>query len=85
MGYAARLGSDCAFFCQDNPMMGTGRGEILSPAPVSLKGYFLLLIKPPVHVSTAGGLCRNNAADSFSWAGHTPSNICFGVERQTAE
>jgi 4-diphosphocytidyl-2-C-methyl-D-erythritol kinase len=53
MGFAAHLGSDCAFFCQDNAMMGTGRGEILSPAPVSLKGYFLLLIKPPVHVSTA--------------------------------
>lgn len=53
MGYAARLGSDCAFFCQDHAMMGTGRGEILSPASVSPKGYFLILIKPPVHVSTA--------------------------------
>ncbi|HQQ97325.1 MAG TPA: 4-(cytidine 5'-diphospho)-2-C-methyl-D-erythritol kinase [Cyclobacteriaceae bacterium] len=53
MGYAARLGSDCAFFCQDRAMMGRGRGEILSPANASLKGYFLMLIKPPVHVSTA--------------------------------
>jgi 4-diphosphocytidyl-2-C-methyl-D-erythritol kinase len=53
MEYAAQLGSDCAFFCQDKPMMGSGRGEVLSPAAVSLKGYFLVLIKPPVHVSTA--------------------------------
>lgn len=53
MEHAARLGSDCAFFCQDDAMMGSGRGEILSPSPVSLKGYFLWLIKPAVHVSTA--------------------------------
>lgn len=53
MQYAARLGSDCAFFCQDNAMMGHGRGEVLSPSQISLKGYFLLLIKPAVHVSTA--------------------------------
>lgn len=29
--YAARLGSDCAFFIYNRPMMGTGRGEILEP------------------------------------------------------
>ena len=29
IGYAAKLGSDCAFFIQDQPMIGTGRGEIL--------------------------------------------------------
>lgn len=53
MAYAAQLGSDCAFFIQDKPMMGTGRGEILQPASLSLKGKYLVLIKPPVHVSTA--------------------------------
>lgn len=30
-GYAARLGSDCAFFVYNRPMFGEGRGEILSP------------------------------------------------------
>ena len=30
-GYAARLGSDCAFFIYNRPMFGEGRGEILSP------------------------------------------------------
>jgi 4-diphosphocytidyl-2-C-methyl-D-erythritol kinase len=29
--YAARLGSDCAFFIFDRPMVGTGRGDILKP------------------------------------------------------
>ena len=28
--YAARLGSDCAFFIYNRPMIGEGRGEILS-------------------------------------------------------
>ena len=27
--YAARLGSDCAFFLHDRPMFGSGRGEVL--------------------------------------------------------
>ena len=30
-GYAARLGSDCAFFIYNRPMIGEGRGEILTP------------------------------------------------------
>ncbi len=29
--YAARLGSDCAFFIYNRPMLGRGRGEILEP------------------------------------------------------
>src|SRR3546814_17921849 len=32
--------------------MGTGRGEILSPANVSLKGKFAVIIKPEVNIST---------------------------------
>ncbi|MEO7991082.1 MAG: 4-(cytidine 5'-diphospho)-2-C-methyl-D-erythritol kinase [Chryseolinea sp.] len=53
MSYAASLGSDCAFFIQDKPMMGSGRGEVLTEIDVRLKGKFLMLIKPEVHVSTA--------------------------------
>jgi 4-diphosphocytidyl-2-C-methyl-D-erythritol kinase len=50
--YAAALGSDCSFFVDPRPQMGLGRGEQLQPASVSLKGYFLVIVKPPVHVST---------------------------------
>jgi len=50
--YAAQLGSDCSFFIQDEPMLGTGRGEILNPISVNLAGYYLVLVKPNVHVST---------------------------------
>lgn len=51
--YAAQLGSDCAFFLEDKPKIGTGRGEILSRVLLDLAGWFLVLIKPDVHVSTA--------------------------------
>ena len=50
--YAARLGSDCAFFISNTPALATGRGEVLSPVSLSLKGYTILLVKPDVSVST---------------------------------
>ncbi len=52
-GFASKLGSDCSFFIEDNPMLGRGRGEQLEGLPLSLKGYYLVLIKPDIHVSTA--------------------------------
>ncbi|MBO4755241.1 MAG: 4-(cytidine 5'-diphospho)-2-C-methyl-D-erythritol kinase [Bacteroidales bacterium] len=52
--YAARLGSDCAFFIYNTPMMGSGRGEILEPFPLDLKGLRLEVIVPEgISVSTA--------------------------------
>ena len=51
--YAAQLGSDCAFFVYNTPMLATGRGEILEPVAVNLSGYELLVVKPPLSVSTA--------------------------------
>lgn len=51
--YASAVGSDCAFFIQDGPMAGVGRGEILKPITVSLSGKFMVLVKPEVHVATA--------------------------------
>ncbi len=51
--YAALLGSDCAFFIGDAPMLGTGRGEVLHPVDLTLKGYYLVLSNPGIHVSTA--------------------------------
>ena len=51
--YAARLGSDCAFFISNSPSIATGRGEILNPISLSLKGYTILLVKPDIAVSTA--------------------------------
>ena len=35
--YAAALGSDCAFFIYNRPMLGTGRGEVSDPAPYPMR------------------------------------------------
>ena len=50
--YASQLGSDCSFFIQDHAMMGIGKGEITEQSVVNLKGYWLVLVKPAVHIST---------------------------------
>lgn len=50
--YAARLGADCAFFIQNRPTFAEGIGNIFSPISLSLKSYYLVLIKPNVFVST---------------------------------
>jgi 4-diphosphocytidyl-2-C-methyl-D-erythritol kinase len=51
--YAAHLGSDCAFFTQDQPMIGTGRGEVLEPVALDLQGKYIAICKPDIHISTA--------------------------------
>ena len=64
VSYASRLGSDCAFFLYGRPAFGTGKGDILEPLTLSLAGYHILLVKPPVFVSTA---------DAYSSV--TPQNV----------
>lgn len=51
--YAARLGSDCPFFIANKPSIATGRGDVLTPIALSLRGYTVLLVKPQVSISTA--------------------------------
>lgn len=50
--YSSQLGSDCSFFIHNTPCIASGRGELLEPFDISLKGYHLLLIHPGIHVST---------------------------------
>lgn len=50
--FAAKLGSDCPFFIENTAQIATGRGEILEPFPLDLKGYFLKIINLGIHVST---------------------------------
>lgn len=62
MSYAAKLGSDCPFFVRNEPMLVTGRGEILTPltgAAISkaLKNLkenytFQIIFSPDCFVST---------------------------------
>lgn len=51
--YASRLGSDCAFFIYNRPMIGEGRGEILTEYPIDLGDLNLQVLTPEgVSVST---------------------------------
>lgn len=49
---AAELGSDTAFFVRNTPQLCTGRGEMMTPFPLDLKGLTLVIIKPEESVST---------------------------------
>ena len=50
---ASGLGSDCPFFLDHLPQLATGRGEILEPISLDLKGLWLVLVNPGVHVPTS--------------------------------
>ena len=49
---AARLGADCPFFILSSPAYAEGIGERLQPLALSLKGWWLAVVRPPVPVST---------------------------------
>ncbi|HEX2395757.1 MAG TPA: 4-(cytidine 5'-diphospho)-2-C-methyl-D-erythritol kinase [Bacteroidales bacterium] len=51
--YASRLGSDCAFFIKNRPMLGFGRGNLfkeINPIPADLE---IIIVHPGIHISTA--------------------------------
>lgn len=49
---AARLGSDCAFFIYNRPMMVSGRGEILVPYEIDVTKFRIEVTNPGIHVAT---------------------------------
>lgn len=55
---ALQLGSDCPFFLHPVPSLAGGRGELLEPIEVPLRGYKIWLLHPGVHVSTAAAFAQ---------------------------
>ena len=53
--YASRLGSDCSFFIYNRPMIGEGRGEILSEVDfdLSIEGSFDLQVITPAGIAVS--------------------------------
>ena len=82
--YAARLGSDCAFFIYCRPMFATGRGEILEPFDIDLSAYELQVEIPvgpsgaPVAVSTReaySGIVPRDQWPSAGGVGGCPGTV----------
>ena len=46
------IGADCAFFLYNTPCMATGIGEKIRPVDFSWAGKRMVMVKPPVSVST---------------------------------
>ncbi|WP_231491467.1 4-(cytidine 5'-diphospho)-2-C-methyl-D-erythritol kinase [Pedobacter sp. Leaf170] len=51
--YARKLGADCAFFIQNKPVYAFNKGDEFEKCEIDLSAWFKVLVKPPVHVSTA--------------------------------
>ncbi|MCL1938611.1 MAG: 4-(cytidine 5'-diphospho)-2-C-methyl-D-erythritol kinase [Candidatus Azobacteroides sp.] len=56
--YAGFLGADCPFFIQNRPVFAEETGNVFTPVTISLKGYYLVLVKPDIHVSTQEAYAR---------------------------
>jgi 4-diphosphocytidyl-2-C-methyl-D-erythritol kinase len=52
IGYARRLGSDCAFFILNRPMFCFGKGDEFEPTDLTLAGKWLVMVNPGIHIST---------------------------------
>ncbi len=50
--YAAQLGSDCPMFIKNKPVLAEGRGELLSSLTLDLSAYCIVVIIPPITIST---------------------------------
>ncbi|WDF54118.1 4-(cytidine 5'-diphospho)-2-C-methyl-D-erythritol kinase [Mucilaginibacter sp. KACC 22063] len=51
--YARQLGADCAFFIENKPVYAFDKGDQFLPVELDLSNYVIVLVMPPVHVSTA--------------------------------
>ena len=77
IGYAARLGADCAFFIKAQPAYAEGLGEKLQPISIDLSGYKMLVVRPNIPVSTK---------EAFSLiTPQVPKKNCLDIVRQPIE
>ncbi|RNI31466.1 4-(cytidine 5'-diphospho)-2-C-methyl-D-erythritol kinase [Rufibacter latericius] len=51
--YARQLGSDCAFFIRNQPVLTIEKGDVFEPIPLDLTGWHLLLVYPNLAINTA--------------------------------
>ncbi len=56
--YARRLGSDCAFFIRNRPVLAVEKGDIFEEISLSLAGTGCVVVYPNLHISTAEAYAR---------------------------
>ena len=57
-GYARRLGSDCAFFIQNKPVLAEEKGDVFEEIDLRLTGTGCVVVYPNLHISTAEAYAR---------------------------
>lgn len=50
--YARQLGSDCAFFIQNKPVLAVERGDVFQEIDLVLRGTGCVVVYPKLHIST---------------------------------
>lgn len=93
LGYARRLGADCSFFIESKPVFAFEIGDEFEPIKLDLSTYKIVLVMPPVHVSTGeayGGVKPAPVKDSLielinlpvaSWKNHIKNDFEVSVFR----
>ena len=56
--YARRLGSDCAFFIQNKPVLAVEKGDVFEEIELQLTGAGCVVVYPNIHISTAEAYAR---------------------------
>ena len=56
--YARRLGADCAFFLENQPVLAIGKGDEFQPLALDLRGTPCVVVWPGVAISTAEAYAR---------------------------
>jgi 4-diphosphocytidyl-2-C-methyl-D-erythritol kinase len=77
IGYAARLGADCAFFIKSTPCYAEGIGERLQPVDLDLSGWYIGVVRPDIPVPTKEAFSRIRP--------HYPAKNCREVVQQPVE
>lgn len=51
--YARQLGSDCAFFIENKPVLAVGKGDVFESVELDLSGFSCVVVYPGLHITTA--------------------------------
>ncbi len=75
INYCKKLGADCAFFIYNKSAYAYGKGDIFEKIALDLSDYNIVVVKPPVNVSTAeayGGIKPAVSDLSLKQIAHMP-------------